>query len=38
MVWYGQQYLWIVLGVSSVQRDRLEVQSTIKIDRGDNVS
>ena len=34
----GQQYLWIVFRITSMQRDRLEVQAAIEIDRGDDVS
>lgn len=34
----GRQYLWIVLGVPSMQRNRLEIQATIEIDGGDDVS
>jgi hypothetical protein len=33
---YGK-YLGIVLCISRVQRDRLQIEATIKIDRGDNV-
>lgn len=32
------QYLRIVLGISSMQRDRLEIQTAIEIDRCDDVS
>jgi hypothetical protein len=31
-------YLWIVLGITSMQGDRLQIESAIKIDRGDDVS
>ena len=34
----GQQYLWIVFRITSVQRNRLEVQAAIEIDRGNDVS
>lgn len=30
--------LWIVLGVACVKRDRLQIESTIQVDRADNVS
>ena len=31
-------YLWVILGVPGVKRNRLQVQTTVKIDRGDDVS
>jgi hypothetical protein len=31
-------YLRVVLSIASVQRNRLEIKSTIEIDSGDNVS
>ncbi|KAB8339080.1 hypothetical protein FH972_022016 [Carpinus fangiana] len=33
----GSQYLWVVLGITSVQGNRLEIQAAIEIDGGDNV-
>lgn len=38
MVWRSQQYLWVVFCVACMQRNRLEVQTAIEIDRGDDVS
>lgn len=31
------QYLWVVLGVSGLQGDELQIQRTAQIHRGDNV-
>ena len=32
-----KMYLWVVLGIARVQRNRLEIQPTIEVDGGDNV-
>lgn len=32
------RYLWVVLGVSRVESDRLEIQAAIQVDRGNDVS
>jgi hypothetical protein len=34
----ARQYLGVVLGIPSMQSDRLEIQATIEIDGGDDVS
>lgn len=34
----SKQYLGVVLRIASVERDRLEIQTAIEIDRGDDVS
>lgn len=33
----GKKYLWVVLGISGMQSNRLEIQTAIEIDGGDNV-
>jgi hypothetical protein len=34
----GQQYLWVVFRVPRMQRDRFEIQPTIKVDGGNDIS
>jgi hypothetical protein len=31
-------YLWIVLSIASMQRDGLEIESAIEVDRSDDIS
>lgn len=35
---YGSQHLRIVFSIPSMQRNRLEIQAAIKVNRGDDVS